>query len=127
MNILKFPLLISLLFVSMVATASACENHLRIVNNSNEFIKMHEGMFDETESIMKPGEIFDRCFFWGVNGLSIKSIDVETMSLVRAASCPQHLTVNGKVDVIINNSANSDRHSCEVTVVEIERPNRSAK
>ena len=117
----SLKLLVVALFITNVAYAQKCNNHLHVENSTtDQFIKVHEGFFNETEVVLKPGEFYDRCYMWGINGLSIKSIDANSMQLVSVPSCPVHLDVAGDVDVAIKNIAGNDKYSCQVIVIERE-------
>jgi len=102
-------------FISSSYAQDDCDHKLFIVNHTdNKVIKVQEGMFGENEFILPPGKSFEQCYRFGARYLSIKSVDTESMQLVRMRTCPQHLSINGKTNISIKDAVVSNEYYCQM-------------
>ena len=107
---------------ALVASSFAqahCDNQVTVKNaTTDHFMKVREGYMNETEVVLHPGEEIKRCFSWGIHQLTIKSINPQTMRFTQSSTCPNGLTLDGTVDVVINNTSHGDGYECTNTIVE---------
>lgn len=121
MRCAKLTLLLASVLTINTVYAASCSSHLHIENTTNEhYIKLHEGKFSESEFIIKPGETYDHCYLWGINNLTIKSINIDEMQLLKVSTCPQHLTVQGNVNLVIKDTEDESQYRCYLSVVNLE-------